>query len=183
MSWFSDLLSMLRPKIVRATPDIVKDTVQSPPSEIPQCGLTLIKSFESCRLTAYADQGGIFTLGWGHVSGVKEGDTCTQAQADAWLASDCSDAWAAIQRSVKVPLTANAAGALLCLTYNIGIGAFEKSSLLTLLNSGNISGIPAKIKQFVYITRPDGSRTISQGLVNRRKAEALLFTGGDWRQI
>ena len=181
MGWFSDFLGLFKPSIVKVAPVIVKDEVGIIPN-IPVCGLNLIKSFENCKLSAYQDQAGIWTIAYGHTQGVKEGDTCAQAQADAWLASDCSNAWAAIQRNVKVPLTQNQSGALLSLTFNIGVGEFEKSSLLTLLNSGNVSAIPNKIKQFIYFTRPDGSRAISQGLVKRRKAEALLFVGGDWRQ-
>ena len=40
---------------------------------------------EGCRLTAYRDSRGIWTIGWGRAdAGVTEGMTCTQAQADGW---------------------------------------------------------------------------------------------------
>ena len=59
-------------------------------------GLALTKNFEGCVLTAYADQGGVWTIGYGHTGpGVHAGLTVTQDQADALLESDIagSVAW------------------------------------------------------------------------------------------
>lgn len=47
-----------------------------------------VKRDEGCSLTAYQDQGGVWTIGYGHTAGVKEGDIITQATADFWLARD-----------------------------------------------------------------------------------------------
>lgn len=157
------------------------DTIPSTTPNIPSCGLDLIKQFESCKLKAYQDQGRIWTIGFGHTAGVREQDSCTQEQADVWLQSDCLDVLAALQRLVTVPLTANQRGALLSWTFNLGVGALEKSSLLALINASEFGAVPAKIRQFIYVTLPNGNRIISQGLVRRRKAEALLWVGGDWR--
>lgn len=152
---------------------------------IPRCGIDLINSFEKCEFNAYKDQGGILTIAYGHTKDVKEGNICTQAQADAWRLEDCVWAWKVIQRNVKVPLTSNQGGALLSFIYNLGQTRFEEEGkgLLTMLNSGNYAGIPMKIKQFIWVRLPSGSLIISKGLVARRKAEANLFTGADWRQI
>lgn len=51
-------------------------------------GLPIVKEFEGCKLQAYPDPatgGAPWTIAWGRTKGVKKGDTCTQAQADAWL--------------------------------------------------------------------------------------------------
>lgn len=169
-------------------PDLISqpdNIVKLPNNSIPQCGIDLINSFEKCEFSAYRDQGGIWTLGWGRTKGVKEGDVCTQAQADAWRREDCAWAWEVIQRNVKVRLTSNQGGSLLSLVYNLGGPRFEKegAGLLIMLNSGNYDGIPAKIKQFIWVRMPDGVLKVSQGLVVRRKAEAELWIGSDWRQI
>ena len=58
--------------------------------ELSKRGLELIKSFEGCRLTAYQCAAGVWTIGYGHTSGVKKGDKITQDQADAFLKCDCS---------------------------------------------------------------------------------------------
>ena len=47
-----------------------------------------IRSDEACRLIAYQDGGGVWTLGYGHTAGVKPGDTCTMDQAKTWLYYD-----------------------------------------------------------------------------------------------
>lgn len=47
-----------------------------------------IKQAESCRLASYQDQGGVWTIGWGHTYRVYQGQICTQAQADQWLKED-----------------------------------------------------------------------------------------------
>ena len=50
-----------------------------------QAGIDLIKSFEDCRLTAYQDSVGVWTIGYGHTNGVYAGMTITQAQAEEFL--------------------------------------------------------------------------------------------------
>jgi len=193
MSWLSDFIlkvqDFFRPTVDPVKPMIVKSNQVTENfnvvSNIPQCGIDLINSFEKCELSAYQDQGGIWTIAWGRTKNVKQGDTCTQAQADAWRQEDL--AWVAdvIFKYIKVPLTSNQKGGLASLVYNLGQTRFEKeaASLIFMLNSGNYAGVPNKIKQYIWYTRPDGSRAISKGLVNRRQAEASLFIGADWRKI
>ncbi len=57
--------------------------------KISKIGLDLIKKFEGCRLTAYADIAGVWTIGYGHTGkDVVPGLTITQEHADALLAKD-----------------------------------------------------------------------------------------------
>ena len=49
---------------------------------IGNAGLELIKKFEGCRLVAYRCAAGVWTIGYGHTQGVKQGQTCTQKQAE-----------------------------------------------------------------------------------------------------
>lgn len=189
MGWISDFMGWFKTSTIKAAVIVNNkpepyNTYDPALSSIPQCGIDLIKSFEKCRLIGYPDQGGVPTDGYGNTFGAKIGVPITQSQADADLIRNLGWAWLAVKKAVKVPLSQNQAGAILSFCYNLGETRFEKdgAALLFMLNSGNYAAIPNKIKQFVYFTRPDGSRRISQGLVNRRKAEALLFIGGDWRQ-
>ena len=183
MSLWSDFMAWLKPPAIK--PTVVKPTSEPDPVQnptIPQCGIDLLKKLEACKLTAYQDERGIWTIGYGHTKDVKQGDTCTQEQADAWLAGDCLWACQAIRSRVQVPLTANQNGALLSFVYNLGAPQFEKSSLLYVLNAGHYDYVPSKIKQWTFITLPDGTRKVSQGLVNRRNAEAALWIGSDLMQ-
>lgn len=133
-------------------------------------GLTLIKKFEGCQLTAYkaVSTEKYWTIGYGHYgSDVKQGQIITQAQADAFLKSDCASAEKAVNSYTKYNWNQNQFDALVSFTFNCGSG-----NLKTLLNNGQrtISEISAKITAY----NKAGGKVL-QGLVNRRAAEKELF--------
>lgn len=130
-------------------------------------GLALIKKFEGCRLTAYQDSVGVWTIGYGHTSGVRKGQTITQAQADAFLKADCASAEKSVNSYSKYNWNQNQFDALVSFTFNCGRG-----NLKTLLNNGQrtITEISAKITAY----NKSGGKVL-QGLVNRRAAEKELF--------
>src|ERR1700748_411622 len=99
-------------------------------------GLHLTEQFEGCKLVAYPDQGGIPTIGYGHTRGVKLGMKCTEELAEQSLSEDVAEAEHAVNSLVKVPLTQNQFDALTDLAFNVGIGNFQSSTLLRLLNLG-----------------------------------------------
>jgi len=133
-------------------------------------GKELIKKWEGLRLVAYLDGGGVPTIGWGHTRGVKMGDVITQAQAEAFFEEDYQDALQDLYKYVKVPLTTNQEGALVCFIYNIGEAAFSKSTLLKLLNQGKY--LEAS-NQFPRWNKDNGQVVV--GLTNRRMEERQLF--------
>lgn len=131
----------------------------------------LVETFEGCRLVAYKDGNGIWTIGYGHTGpDVIEGLTCTLAIAQAWLDQDLATADAAIADWVKRSLTQNQYDALVSLVFNIGQGNFAKSTVLRQLNQGNAVGACAAIAMW---NKVDGQ--VSRGLVTRRAAEQALF--------
>jgi len=138
-------------------------------------GIALIKSFESCRLTAYPDPGtggDPWTIGWGHTgSDVRRGVTITQDRADALLAADLAKFEAAVNSMCSLPLTSNQFSALVSFAYNAGPDALRKSTLMRLVNSGDFHGAA---QQFGLWTH-SGS-VVMPGLVRRRAAEAALFS-------
>lgn len=136
-------------------------------------GLALIESFEGCKLQAYPDPGSggePYTIGIGHTGGVMPDDTCTEQEALDWLRDDCSVAEEAINDWVDVELTQNAFDSLVSLVFNIGTGNFKSSTLLKLINSGQMD---AAAKQFSRWDRAAGREMA--GLSRRRNAEASLF--------
>ena len=134
-------------------------------------GLALIQEFEGCRLDAYRDQRGVLSIGTGHTGAdVTEGLQWSQADADAALMRDTSFAANAIIRLVDVALDQNEFDALVCLTYNIGVGAFRGSTLLRELNSANFSAASAEFPKW---DRVNGEPNL--GLARRRAAEQALF--------
>lgn len=134
-------------------------------------GRKLIENFEGLRLTAYADQRGIPTVGYGHTGpDVFLSTVITQEDADAFLAVDLHHAESAINSSLTVPVNQNEFDALVSLVYNIGGGAFAKSTLLRVLNTADYLHAA---EQFLVWDRTNGQ--VNQGLMNRRIAERTLF--------
>ena len=137
-------------------------------------GVNMICGFEDLRLKAYDDGVGVWTIGYGTtmINGtkVKKGDTCTEAQAKAYMAHDLKKFESVVNNAVTVPLNQNQFDALVSLAYNIGTGAFSKSTLVKKLNANDICGAA---DQFDVWVNAGGKRM--QGLVNRRVKEKSLF--------
>lgn len=138
---------------------------------ISQNGLEFIGSFEGLRLTAYWDSyGQVWTIGYGHTGGVRQGQTITKAQALSYLRSDCQTAANAVNNYVKVSLNQNQFDALVSFTFNLGAGSLRSSSLLTYLNNGNYKAAANEFPKWCYA----GGQKL-EGLVRRRNAEKALF--------
>jgi lysozyme len=134
-------------------------------------GVALIQSFETCRLTAYLDQRGIWTIAWGHTGcEVVEGLVWTQSQADSQFLLDLHQAETGVMSTVDIALTQNQFDALVSFTYNVGVGAEAHSTLVRLLNAGNIM---AAADQFLVWNHVNG--VVDAGLTRRRQAEQVLF--------
>lgn len=131
----------------------------------------LVKRSEGCRLKAYRDSGGIWTIGYGHTKGVTEGMTCTQAQADAWLDEDMSEAERNVAALVKVPLTTCQTAALTDFAFNTGASQLAHSTLLRVINANHLDLAPGEFERWVY----DNGKKMP-GLVIRREREAFLWT-------
>jgi lysozyme len=134
-------------------------------------GLALTEQYEGCRLTAYQDQVGVWTVGYGHTGAdVTPGLTITQAEAEALLAKDVLAAARCVNTMVKLRLTQGEFDALVDFVFNLGPGNFLRSTLLTALNAGDLARAAA---QFECWDRAGG--VIVAGLLRRRQAELGLF--------
>lgn len=132
----------------------------------------VIKKHEGLMLNAYADGSG-YSIGYGH-HGAAKGDTITESQADKILDQDMIRAAAIVKRNVEVELTAGQYAALISWVFNFGEGAFMQSTLLKVINSGELEAVPGEIKRWRYQVR-DGVKTELPGLVSRREAEVVLW--------
>lgn len=138
-------------------------------------GLALLKQWEGLRLDAYRDVGGVWTIGYGHTGGVMPGERITEAEAEHLLRDDLGWAEGAVHRLVNVKLTDNQHAALVSFVFNVGEGAFAKSTLLRKLNAGDYAAVPAELARW----NKAGGQVV-QGLVNRRAAEAGLWAKGSF---
>ena len=137
-------------------------------------GLATLQTFEGCRLLAYRDGGGVWTIGYGHTRGVADGLTCLQAQADAWLAEDLAPAEQGVARLVQVPLVQGQFDALASFAFNCGVAAFAASTLLRKLNARDYVGAADEFPRWVR----DAQGNVEPGLVARRAQERALFLQG-----
>lgn len=145
-------------------------------------GLDLIKSFEGLELAAYLCPAGVWTIGYGHTDAagppkVVPGMTVTRNEAESLLKSDLIKYERAVSSAVKVPLTQNQFDALVSFTYNCGIGALQKSTLLKRLKRGEYDAVPAELMKW----NKAGGKELA-GLTRRRRAEAKLWRGIDSSQ-
>lgn len=139
--------------------------------KISQAGYDLIREFEGCRLEAYQDQVGVWTVGYGSTGGdVCKGLTITQDNAEQRLRDHLSKVEAAINRMVGVPLTQGEFDALCSFAYNLGTGALQKSTLLVKLNASDYDGA---CREFAKWNKAGGVPVA--GLIRRRAAEMKRF--------
>jgi len=137
-------------------------------------GVSMLKLFESCRLRRYLDVAGVWTIGWGHA--IKPGDgigaTITQRKADDLLVADLAEHEAGMLASVTVDLTDPEADALASFTFNVGVGAFARSTLLKRVNARETQAAADQFLRWVY-----AAKVRQRGLVRRRSAEAARYLG------
>lgn len=133
-------------------------------------GLHLTEEFEQCRLLAYRDVGGILTIGWGHTSGVTEGMTITQPQADALLQHDIGNAVMMVNYVLCVPVTQPEFDALVDFCFNVGGSNFAHSTMAKLLNAKQYAAAAEEFEKWCYAS---GKRCA--GLLRRRLAEEKEF--------
>jgi lysozyme len=145
-------------------------------------GEKLIKNFEGLRLSAYRDSAGIWTIGYGSTQyhdgkAIKPGDRLTsEAQATALLKNTLGQYVNAVNHSVKVVLSQPQFDALVSFTYNVGVCALQKSTLLKLLNAHDYEAAANQLLKWTKITNATtGEKMVLDALVKRRATERQLF--------
>jgi lysozyme len=130
----------------------------------------LIQSQEGESLKAYPDAGG-FSIGFGHhAADVTEGETITDAQAQAYLHDDVKVAEAFVNEHITVPLTQGQFNSLVDFVFNVGTATVLRGTVLQLVNQSNFEGAAAKLREYVYSM---GKKMPS--LERRRIAESAAF--------
>lgn len=159
------------PTVVETITQPVTVAIPNSSLGINMYALNLIKHYEGCKLVAYQDIVGVWTIGYGETEDVHPGMVITQDQADAMIQADYIRYQARVQALIKVPVTSNQLGALTSFAYNLGVTALAGSTLLKLLNSGSPAAVVAQ--QFARWNMAGGK--VVAGLTARRAAEAQLF--------
>ena len=138
-------------------------------------GINLIKQFEGCRLTAYQDSVGVWTIGYGWTQPVDgkpvgKGMTITQQKANQLLTEGVAQFEKGVNSLVTVSLNQNQFDALVDFAYNLGVNALKGSTLLRKINTGDYAGAA---NEFTKWNKAGGKELA--GLTRRREAEKSLF--------
>lgn len=138
-------------------------------------GIALIKEFEGCKLTAYQDSVGVWTIGYGWAQPVdgkpiRAGMAIKQETAERLLKTGLVSYESDVSRLVKVGLTQGQFDALVSFTYNLGARSLSTSTLLRKLNAGDYAGAA---DEFLRWNKAGGK--VLNGLSRRREAERALF--------
>lgn len=137
-----------------------------------QAGIRIIKKYEALKLMAYYCPAKILTIGWGHTGpDVKSGMQISEHMADLLLEKDLEKFEAGISLLLKRKVTENQFSALVCLVFNIGLEAFQDSTLLLKLNSG--APLDHCGTEFLRWNKSKGK--VLNGLTKRRQEERDLF--------
>lgn len=142
-------------------------------------GKSFIEEFEECRLIAYQDGGGVWTIGKGHTGKhIGKGVCWSQELADATFEHDIAVVEAGVNSLVIVPLTQNQFDALVSFAFNVGLDIDEDdkaeglgdSTLLKKLNRCDYAGAALEFLKWNH----DNGKVV-KGLTRRRMAEKLIF--------
>jgi len=125
---------------------------------------------EGREYTAYKDVAGVWTVCDGHTGrDIVKGKKYTDRECDRFLWNDLQPVKKGVDGLVKVPLGEYQRAALYSFTYNVGLNAFSKSTMLKKLNAGDVGGACDEMRRWVYA---GGMKW--KGLQNRREMERSM---------
>lgn len=155
-------------------------------------GIEFIARLEGMRRRVYADEGGLATIGIGHlltqaelasgtiIIGSQEipyGQGLTIDQCYELLRQDLVAPAAAVARAVTAGINQNQFDALVSFVFNVGCSAFSRSTLLQCINAEELNEVPGQLRKWIYV---NGGK--SDGLRRRREAEIVLWNAAPEEQ-
>lgn len=136
-------------------------------------GKEILCLVEGCRTKIYLDSKGLPTIGIGHLLTEEEKKSgkfvngITKKEVFELLDEDLERFEDALNKSIRVFLTQYQYDALVIFSFNIGVYAFQKSTLLEKLNQKKYEEIPTQMRR--WTKQPE--------LRGRREKEILLWNG------
>lgn len=137
------------------------------------CAVTIIAApfiggWEGLRTTPYVDIGGVLTVCYGETKGVEDREYSVD-ECENMLQKRTVEFHVQVMDRIDNDIPTSMQAAVTSFAYNVGIGAFERSTLLRKINQGDLRGACQELDRWVYV-----GRTYVRGLANRRKAEKEL---------
>ncbi|EQB4330076.1 lysozyme [Providencia stuartii] len=135
--------------------------------------VAMVTNFEGYESKPYRDVVGVLTVCYGHTgSDIIPTKTYTKAECKALLEKDLAIVAKAVNPLIKVDIPDYTRAALYSFTYNVGTGAFSRSTLLKKLNAGDQAGACNELKRWIYA----GGKPW-KGLISRREVEEAICLG------
>jgi lysozyme len=135
---------------------------------------TLVKPWEGYSATPYKDIVGVVTVCYGSTNGVQN-KTYTLEECEATLHTELGQYLVGAANCIGKPLTENEWAAVLSWTYNVGVSAACKSTLIRQINRGEPASVWCyELRRWVYVK---GRKKPVRGLANRREAELAMCLG------
>lgn len=162
-----------------------------PVSQMSDRGLAFVADYEKFVARPYNDAGNHCTVGFGHLihygpctgNEPAEFRSLTKQQAYELFRRDIEVYVDGVRKNVTVELNQHQFDALASFTFNNGVGALRKSTLLRKLNNGDYASVPAEMAKYNLVcsgAKPNRVCKVSRGLVNRRRDEGRMFSVGDY---
>lgn len=173
---------MVLEKFYQKFKNVLFKSQNKPVMKLSDNGLEFIKQNEGFVKNIYLDSAGLPTIGYGHLlteiekSSGSYKNGITDHQASILLQQDVMIAEKAVLDLVRVPLTQNQFDVLVDFIFNVGIFAFEKSTLLKKLNINEYNAVPAELMKWNKARDPKTKALVEVlGLTKRRKKEVELW--------
>lgn len=129
---------------------------------------------EGVRYRPYQDVVGVWTVCYGHTGAdIIVNKVYTKAECDDLLNKDLAKVARQVTPLIKLPVPDTVLGAIYSFVYNVGAGAFAKSTLLKMLNAGDIAGACEQLRRWTYA---GGQQW--KGLITRREIEREVCLWG-----
>ncbi|CAI1520484.1 lysozyme [Serratia fonticola] len=134
----------------------------------------LVPDLEGVRYEPYRDVVGVLTVCYGHTgTDIVIGKRYTPGECKALLDKDMVPFARSVERSVKIPASEYQKASLISFSYNVGVKAFESSTLLRKLNAGDSKGACDEMRRW---NKAGGK--VWKGLINRREVEREICNWG-----
>jgi len=135
--------------------------------------VSMIAYFEGMGTKPYKDVVNVTTVCFGHTgTDIIPSKTYTESECLALLEKDLSKVRKGVDPLIKVDIDDNTRAAIYSFAYNVGTGAFARSTMLNKLNAGDIAGACNELKRWTYAGGKEW-----KGLITRREIENAVCLG------
>lgn len=147
---------------------------------VSENGLRHIANEEGCRAKAYQCSADVWTIGVGHTSDVRQGDTAKNEQIAQYFVKDVATAEKVVKKHITQTPSQAEYDMMVSFVFNLGAGNFASSTLLKKFNQGDHQGACKQYPRWVYVNGKD-CRIAENGCVGipkRRDQEMHICVNG-----